>query len=48
MKSTGDVLAVARGRADAALIGEVLMRQDDPSETLSLLVDAAKAASQPA
>jgi indole-3-glycerol phosphate synthase len=36
------VAAVAKTRADAALIGESLMREDDPSELLSSFVNAAK------
>ena len=32
-----DVIEVARGRADAALIGEALMREDDPRELLRTL-----------
>jgi indole-3-glycerol phosphate synthase len=34
------VRAVAASRADAALIGEILMRQDDPTELLARLVSA--------
>ncbi|HWL87863.1 MAG TPA: indole-3-glycerol-phosphate synthase, partial [Polyangiaceae bacterium] len=41
LKTEDDVRAVARGRADGALVGEVLMRQDDPSELLTRLVAAA-------
>lgn len=36
-----DIREVARGRADAALLGEALMRQDDPSPLLARLVRAA-------
>jgi indole-3-glycerol phosphate synthase len=36
-----DVARVARSRADAALIGEALMRQDDPEPLLSAMVRAA-------
>ena len=36
-----DVGRVAATRADAALIGEALMRQDDPSELLGAMVSAA-------
>lgn len=43
VKSPEDVQRVAIGRADAALIGEVLMRQDDPRETLTSLVRATQA-----
>ena len=38
-----DVSRVAAGRADAALIGEALMRQDDPTELLAAMVRAAQA-----
>lgn len=41
--SPGDVASIARGRADGALIGEALMRQDDPSALLADLVSAALA-----
>ncbi|HEX7664717.1 MAG TPA: indole-3-glycerol-phosphate synthase [Polyangiaceae bacterium] len=37
-----DVSNVARGRADGALLGEALMRRDDPSAFLAELVHAAK------
>jgi indole-3-glycerol phosphate synthase len=43
VKTAEDVKAIARGRADAALIGEVLMRQDDPRATLEQLIGATKA-----
>ncbi len=33
-----DVARIARGPADAALVGEALMRQDDPTELLSEMV----------
>lgn len=36
-----DVARVAKGRPDAALIGEALMRADDPTELLSAMVRAA-------
>lgn len=36
------VSALARSRADAALIGEVLMREDDPSDLLGTLLLAAR------
>ena len=39
-----DVAQVARGRADAALIGEALMREDDPRSKLRAMVAAANAA----
>ncbi len=42
LKTEEDVRAVAGGRADGALIGEILMRQDDPTDLLSRLVGAAK------
>lgn len=45
VKSAEDVAAIARGRADAALIGEVLMRQDDPRPLLAQMRAAAAAAS---
>jgi indole-3-glycerol phosphate synthase len=41
VKSPQDVRRIASGRADAALMGEVLMRRDDPAETLGELVSAA-------
>lgn len=43
IKGAGDVAQVARGRADAALLGEALMRQDDPEPLLTELVAAARA-----
>jgi indole-3-glycerol phosphate synthase len=43
LKSADDVAQVARGRADAALLGEALMRQDDPGPLLTTLVAAARA-----
>lgn len=42
LKTPGDVAKVAATRADAALIGEALMRQDDPTELLTAFVNAAK------
>jgi indole-3-glycerol phosphate synthase len=36
-----DVAKVAAGRADAALVGEALMRRDDPTELLTAMVRAA-------
>ena len=42
LKGQADVSGVARGRADAALMGEALMRQDDPSALLASLVRAAR------
>lgn len=41
IKTPSDVVRVARGRADCALIGEVLMREDDPAAHLQALVEAA-------
>ncbi len=42
LKTPTDVVAVAGGRADAALLGETLMRQDDPTALLAELVQAAR------
>jgi len=42
VKAPTDVRRVAEGRADAALIGEVLMREDAPGALLSGLSEAAK------
>jgi indole-3-glycerol phosphate synthase len=39
--STEDVARVAAGNADAALIGEALMRKDDPEPLLATLVASA-------
>ncbi len=41
LKTADDVTQVAHGRADAALIGEALMRQDNPAALLAQLVAAA-------
>jgi indole-3-glycerol phosphate synthase len=41
LRGSEDIAAVARGPADAALLGEALMRLDDPSELLASLVRAA-------
>jgi len=41
LRTPADVAAVARGTAHAALIGETLMRQDDPEPLLRSLVLAA-------
>jgi len=41
LKTAADVAQVARGRADAALVGEALMRQDNPTALLAELVVAA-------
>ncbi len=43
LRSPEDVARIAAGRADAALIGEALMRQDDPTELLAAMVRAAGA-----
>jgi indole-3-glycerol phosphate synthase len=40
LKGPEDVATVARTRVDGALIGEALMRQDDPSEMLRAMVAA--------
>lgn len=42
VKAIEDVQQVARGRADAALIGEILMRQDNPRKTLAAFRSAAE------
>jgi indole-3-glycerol phosphate synthase len=42
LKSDADVASVARSTAAAALVGEVLMRQDDPRALLARFVSAAK------
>lgn len=42
LKTPADVAAVASGRVHGALIGEVLMRQDDPVPLLSSLAAAAR------
>ncbi len=41
LRDGNDVARVARSRADAALIGEALMRQDDPGPLLRAMVAAA-------
>lgn len=41
LKTPADVAAVAKTRADAALIGESLMREDDPTQLLRSFVNAA-------
>jgi indole-3-glycerol phosphate synthase len=41
LKTPADVAKVAGSRADAALIGESLMREDDPTELLTAFVNAA-------
>jgi indole-3-glycerol phosphate synthase len=40
LKTPADVTQIARGRADAALLGEALMRDDDPRPRLRSLVQA--------
>ena len=42
LRKPEDVTRVAASRADAALIGEALMREDDPSEVLAAMVRAAR------
>jgi indole-3-glycerol phosphate synthase len=42
LRQPSDVASLALGRADAALIGEVLMRQDDPRPLLRAMVEAAR------
>ena len=46
LKSGSDAAAVAASRADAALIGEALMRRDDPRPLLDELAKGAAAASK--
>jgi indole-3-glycerol phosphate synthase len=41
LRDPGDIARVAGSRADAALVGEALMRDDDPRPRLRALVDAA-------
>ncbi len=43
LKAPADVAAVAKTRADAALMGEALMRLDDPTPLLRSMIDAARA-----
>jgi indole-3-glycerol phosphate synthase len=45
VSSPGQVAGVARSRADAVLVGEALMRQDDPEPLLRQMVEAADPAS---
>jgi indole-3-glycerol phosphate synthase len=45
LRSDADVAAIARERPDAALIGEALMREDDPRGLLAAMVRAAGSAS---
>lgn len=42
VKSPDEVAAIARTSADGALIGEALMRRDDPSDLLRAMVAAAR------
>ena len=42
LRGPDDVARVAATRADAALVGEALMRRDDPSELLGAMVLAAR------
>ena len=42
LKAPGDLREVAAGRADAALVGEALMRQDDPRPLLGSFLRAAR------
>ncbi len=44
LKAEADIVEVAEGRADAALVGERLMRERDPSALLTRFVQAASAA----
>ncbi len=41
LRGPDDVARIAASRADAALVGEALMRQDDPTELLAAMVGAA-------
>lgn len=42
LRSPADVTAIAAGRVDGALVGEALMREDDPEPLLRALVQAAR------
>lgn len=42
LASAADVARIAKGPADAALVGEALMRQDDPTELLRAMVERAR------
>ena len=42
LKGPADVAAVAKSNAHAALMGEALMRQDDPSPLLQSMLEAAR------
>jgi indole-3-glycerol phosphate synthase len=42
LREVSDVERVASSRADAALVGEALMRDDDPRPRLRAMVEAAR------
>jgi indole-3-glycerol phosphate synthase len=42
LKEAADIARVARSRADAALVGEALMREDDPRPRLRAMAEAAR------
>jgi indole-3-glycerol phosphate synthase len=42
LKAPADIARLATGRIDAALVGEALMRQDDPAPLLAAMVEAAR------
>jgi indole-3-glycerol phosphate synthase len=42
LRDASDITRVGRSRADAALVGEALMRDDDPRPRLRAMVDAAR------
>jgi indole-3-glycerol phosphate synthase len=44
LREVGDVANISRGRADAALIGEALMRDHDPTPRLRAMLQAARGA----
>jgi indole-3-glycerol phosphate synthase len=44
LRSGADVAAIARKRPDAALVGEALMREDDPRGLLAAMVQASRTA----
>jgi indole-3-glycerol phosphate synthase len=44
IRTATDIKQLAQTRADGALIGEILMRQDDPRELLKAMVSEARAA----
>ena len=41
IRTEADVKALARGRADAVLLGEVLMREDAPGSLVARFANAA-------